>query len=360
MEQRPDLTLEFTEAEESCSRCEGFRNERDSARRKNQTLEKEIQILKTKSEDYQRISQELQKSLESVKEEQRNLQLLSENLEAAKKEQQEKIGQPKRKNEEPENKVTKNTSEFEKILASEQKLRKALDCLEKSLAEFKAKNVELENMSEEKKPLHEKSNAERSKCDDLRKEIRRLNLRLSPKMAGRIHYYSKDFDINGVVHALETNFRGPNSTQTRIIKTRSSDEEGKATDILENRVDREIVSGTKDEEQSWWCVDLTENYALYLTHYTLRHGPKTNISYLLNWRLEGSLDGQSWQTLRRHDNDRGLTGNHPYRRCTWAIDGNVNAFRYFRILQTGKNSSGRFGIFLSGIELYGVLIEIGS
>ena len=182
---------------------------------------------------------------------------------------------------------------------------------------------------------------------------------LCPTKSG-IDYYSKDFDINGVVYALETNFRGPNSTQTRIIATRSSDEGGKAIDILENRVDREIVSGTKDEEQSWWCVDLTENYALYLTHYTLRHGAKTNISYLLNWRLEGSLDGQSWQTLRRHDNDRGLTGNHPYRRCTWAINGNVNAFRYFRILQTGKNSSGRFGIFLSGIELYGVLIEIGN
>ncbi|KAK2562056.1 E3 ubiquitin-protein ligase hecd-1 [Acropora cervicornis] len=316
--------------------------------------------VKKKSEDYQRISQELQKGLESVKEEQRNLQLLSENLEAAKKEQQQKIRQLKRKNEEPENKVTKKTSAFEKILASVQKLRKVLDCLEKSLANFKAKNVDLENMSEEKKPLHEDRNAERSKCDDLTAEIRRLNLRLSPKMAGRIHYYSKDFYINGVVYALTTNFRGPNSTQTRIIATRSSDEEGKATDILENRVDREIVSGTKAEEQSWWCVDLTENYALYLTHYTLRHGSKTNTSYLLNWRLEGSLDGQSWQTLRRHDNDRGLTGNHPYRRCTWAIDGNVNAFRYFRILQTGKNSSGRFGIFLSGIELYGVLIEIGS
>lgn len=205
MEQRSDLTLELTEAgtenyisyageqsarlrgkiQESCSRCEGFRNERDCARRKNQTLEKEIQVLKTKSEDYQRINQELQKSLESVKEEQRNLQLLSENLEAAKKEQEEKIGQLKRKNEEPENKVTKNTSEFEKILASEQKLRKILDCLEKSLADFKAKNVELENMSEENKPLHEESNAERSKCDDLTTEIRRLNLRLSPKKAGR-------------------------------------------------------------------------------------------------------------------------------------------------------------------------------
>ena len=162
----------FNFTEEPCSRCEGFRNERDSARRKNQILEKEIQVLKKKSEDYQRISQELQKSLESVKEEQRNLQIFSENLEAAKKEQQEKIGQLKRKNEEPEKMIIK-------------KKRKVLDCLEKSLADFKAKNVDLENTTEENKPLHEESNAERSKCDDLTAEIRRLNLRLRPKMARR-------------------------------------------------------------------------------------------------------------------------------------------------------------------------------
>jgi len=39
--------------------------------------------------------------------------------------------------------------------------------------------------------------------------------------------------------------------------------------------------------------------------------------------------------------------------------GDSNAFHYFRILQTGENSTGNLGIFLSGIELYGVLIEIG-
>ena len=173
-----------------------------------------------------------------------------------------------------------------------------------------------------------------------------------------IHNHVKDFDTNGVVYALAK--RGPNSTQTRIIATRSSDEEGKASDILENRVDREIVSGTKAEEKSWWCVDLTENNALYLAHYTLRHGHHTFNSFLLNWQLEGSLDGESWKTLSRHDSDRSLKGNKRYKTHTWAIDGDYSAFRYFRILQTGKNSSGNFGIFLSGIELYGVLIEKGS
>ena len=43
------IDSDFNFTEESCSRCEGFRNERVSARRKNQTLEKDIQVLKKKS-----------------------------------------------------------------------------------------------------------------------------------------------------------------------------------------------------------------------------------------------------------------------------------------------------------------------
>ena len=66
--------------------------------------------------------------------------------------------------------------------------------------------------------------------------------------------------------------------------------------------------------------------------------------------------------LKNHENDHGLEEPKSYSTyctCTWAIYGELNAFRYFRIFQTGKNSSAKFGIFLSGIELYGVLVEIG-
>ena len=173
-----------------------------------------------------------------------------------------------------------------------------------------------------------------------------------------IHKYINDFDKNGVVYALATNFGRTKALRTTIMAaTRSSNEEGDATDILENCLARGIVSGTsKDEEQSWWCVDLTEKYALYLTHYSLRHGCDKRQLFLRNWRLEGSLDGHCWRILSRHKNDRGLKGK-PYCTCTWRIHGKSHAFRFFRIFQTGKNSSGKFGIFLSGIELYGVLIE---
>ena len=132
-------------------------------------MEKEIQVLKEKSEDYKRKNQALQKNLESVKEKQGHLQLLSENLEAEKKKQQGKIIQLKRKNKNLENEVA------EKMLAHEQELRKTEeDCLQKALAQIKAKDVELENMRVENKRLHEDCNTERSKCDALGEEVTRL------------------------------------------------------------------------------------------------------------------------------------------------------------------------------------------
>ena len=168
-----------------------------------------------------------------------------------------------------------------------------------------------------------------------------------------IYNYSKDFDKRGVVYDLVKK----SGKTPQVNATRSSDGEGKAADLLKNQVKPGTVSGTEDKKDSWWRVDLSEKYELYLTHYTLRHGRNRSISVLVNWRLEGSLDGGKWTTLKNHENDCGLKEHLTY---TWTIDANPNAFRYFRIFQTGKNSSDKFGIFLSGIELYGVLISKSS
>ena len=156
---------------ESCSRCEGFRNDRDSARRENQTLEKKIQEWRSISEDYLRQNQKLQENLKSVKDEHGILQLSSGKLEAAKEEQQQKIGQLERKNRELGDKVTKQTSE---LVREKKKNNKQLkDCREHFQAEAKAKDVSLENMTVERERLHEEVKAERSKCDELREKVKR-------------------------------------------------------------------------------------------------------------------------------------------------------------------------------------------
>ena len=71
----------------------------------------------------------------------------------------------------------------------------------------------------------------------------------------------------------------------------------------------------------------------------------------------GSIDGKAWILLRKHVGDTSLTDK--WATHSWDIhyEGTPQAFRYFRILQTGRNSSNHNFLVLSGIELYGDLYE---
>ena len=82
------ITDIFNLTNESCSLCEGLINERDSARRGDQTLKKKSIIEKGKRRLSTRKSGTAVK-LGKRKEKHGNLRMLSENLEAAEKEQQE-------------------------------------------------------------------------------------------------------------------------------------------------------------------------------------------------------------------------------------------------------------------------------
>jgi len=154
-----------------------------------------------------------------------------------------------------------------------------------------------------------------------------------------------------------TQFVNPASNDNgRILVSRSSCHHGHPIDILDPR--KGTLSCTCDIEDSWWSVDIGEEYALFVTHYTIRHGRDNGLSIIRNWNLEGSRDGRNWKVLRKHENDRGLKGVYPFYTGTWTVEGNIQAMRYFRIHQTGKNSSGRYALYLSGFEIYGVLLNM--
>jgi hypothetical protein len=110
------------------------------------------------------------------------------------------------------------------------------------------------------------------------------------------------------------------------------------------------------------------------THYTLRHGGNYKADSLRNWDLQGissefskkilftlpscvgSVDGKNWVVLRRHSGDTSLTDK--WATHTWSLHlEKPQSFRYFRILQTGRNSSNHNFLVLSGVELYGDLYE---
>ena len=90
----------------------------------------------------------------------------------------------------------------------------------------------------------------------------------------------------------------------------------------------------------------------------------------MNWHLEGSNDKVNWIILDRriylsdghgeeeeeqkHLRQKGAAS-------TWGIDTDIyrevgfEGYRYFRVIQVGKNSSGSDNLALSGFELYGKL-----
>lgn len=145
----------------------------------------------------------------------------------------------------------------------------------------------------------------------------------------------------------------------KLVASRSSEGPGKASDIFDHNKGRE--SGTAEIQGSWWCVDLGENYRLVITHCALRHGKRDSKSVLRRWQLQGSIDGINWTDLKRAVDPNyppQFSDPSPYPTCRWSIVGEVLAFHYFRILQTGTHSEGQYGIYLSGLELYGTLAKL--
>lgn len=142
----------------------------------------------------------------------------------------------------------------------------------------------------------------------------------------------------------------------------------------EDVVGRAIVNcRTGNEPFSYYGVDLGEGRQLLTTCYSMRNrGSTTHV--MLNWHFEGSNDKVNWTVLDRR---LYLTGNpaedsafeeekkllcQKGAATTWGVDTDIyreigfDGFRYFRVIQVGKNSSGSDNLALSGIEIYGRVI----
>ena len=108
---------------------------------------------------------------------------------------------------------------------------------------------------------------------------------------------------------------------------------------------------TKNEPNSWICFDFKDK-TVSLTKYSLKSdGWRWN--HLIQWVIEGSNDGGSWEELDSR-NTQDLNGNS----ITKTYDCQSmrsKSYRYLRLRQTGKNSSGWDYLRLSEIEFFGVL-----
>jgi hypothetical protein len=118
----------------------------------------------------------------------------------------------------------------------------------------------------------------------------------------------------------------------------------------------ELELWTNDVPASWISVELV-GYTVLPRVYSLRHGGNYRADALRNWDFQGSNDGKNWTMIKRHHNDDSLNG--PFAVMSFPISV-TRPFRWFRILQTGHNSSNHNFLVLSGIEIFGELWQISD
>ena len=176
--------------------------------------------------------------------------------------------------------------------------------------------------------------------------------------------FSAPFDTNGVLYHIATDggkraYSNPH-TAGLVLASMSSAMTARLLSQPENFVAHAHATPvhcfTKELDNSWMAVDLGEGRALKAEHYCLRSDKYSDYYKLRNWELQASNDGQAWTTLRRHANDTQLAMS-AMSEAAWPVEPTADgiAYRHFRILQTGPNSSGNTHLMCAGIELYGKL-----
>jgi hypothetical protein len=134
--------------------------------------------------------------------------------------------------------------------------------------------------------------------------------------------------------------------------------------LIQHTHEGSTTNYTKSEANSWASIDLGKGRSLVVSDYCLRHGCGNGRYRLQSWDFEGSNDGSNWTMLKAHKNDNSLPAQG-FSVAAWEVEGANQAYRYFRIRQTGKNSltmtgrnsSGNHYLCCGGIELYGVLLS---
>ncbi|KYQ93288.1 BTB/POZ domain-containing protein [Tieghemostelium lacteum] len=170
--------------------------------------------------------------------------------------------------------------------------------------------------------------------------------------------YTSDFDNKGILYWIATNgnpkdtWVNPHQSQ-RIKVTSSSIDKGSHHGIVDLSPQE---FWTKDVPASWVMIDMGVNRSVIPHYYTIRHGLSYKSDSLRTWDFQGSLNGEQWTVLKRHTSDMSL--NSKYATFTWNVSGVETAFRYFRILQTGKNSNNRNFLVIGGLEIYGELLQL--
>lgn len=167
--------------------------------------------------------------------------------------------------------------------------------------------------------------------------------------------YVSDGDTNGVFYYLGTNkntqaWANPASA---IVFTASSFLSGRGPDKLADRSINEITNDahTNTENNAWFKVDLGSANKLAISYYTLQ-ARNTTDQQPRSWILQGSKDDLTYIDIDSQSNNSILSNGTFYSK---GISNQTESYRYYKLTQTGLNSSGANYFVLGEWELYGTL-----
>jgi len=186
------------------------------------------------------------------------------------------------------------------------------------------------------------------------------------------YIYTQDGDNNGILYAL---LKGDHkSCEDRgVFVSSSSVSVGEVVDFIGRD---KLRCWTQNIPYSWYCVDFGPDRLITPTHYSFGYGSSGNACLPRFWILQASKkitneepqysstdlpqNDPEWQTLSIHNNDTSI--NTEWGLHTWKLNCR-EAFRYFRIVQTGPNIYNSNGsddnwsqvLVANRFEIYGIL-----
>jgi hypothetical protein len=175
--------------------------------------------------------------------------------------------------------------------------------------------------------------------------------------------FETPFDTNGVLHHIGTAggsraYVNPHDSGDVIASITNPHPQGVTYCASERFVQHQSDGKhnlTDNLADSSMSVDLGADRSVVPSHYCLRNG---YYDALRNWELQGSNDGAEWSTLKQHQNDKSLKAERgsvaAWSVAAWPVE-TEQAFRHFRIQQTGLNSSNNHCLNCAWFELYGEL-----
>jgi hypothetical protein len=107
---------------------------------------------------------------------------------------------------------------------------------------------------------------------------------------------------------------------------------------------------------NWICYRFAKHLVVP-THYAVRSDPvgKENGPNLKNWALETSMGGENWKQIDRRENDGSLNGKDITK--IFPTDG-ATICQFIRLSNIGRNHFGTDCLLISGLEIFGTLIEV--